>query len=234
MIFALTGAGISAESGISTFRSEGGLWNQEKVDDVATPEGFLRDPARIHSFYDGLHAMISAAKPNAAHDALARLERESGMPMTIVTQNIDDLHERAGSRNVIHIHGSIFRGYCDACGHDAGHKMGRLASEGACEDCGKPVRPDIVWFGEQIKHQLEIEDALRAAKIFLAVGTSGNVYPAADFARRAANRRARTIEFNLRKTEMSRKFRESRMGPAGSTLPLFVDAFLRDEAQRPK
>lgn len=225
-IFALTGAGISAESGVRTYRGDVGLWEDHAIDDIATFAGFVRDPALVLGFYDARHADIMAAAPNAAHEALARLEADGRYNLTVVTQNIDDLHERAGSRNVIHIHGEITGALCSKCGEPS-DAAGRLLHAGPCPSCGYRLRPDIVWFGEYPKRMDEIEAAFLAADTFLSIGTSGEVSPASEYARRARNRKLNCVEFNIRETDVSHYFRHSRKGPASLTVPAFVEAALR-------
>lgn len=228
MIVILTGAGISAESGIRTYRTDTGLWEEHRIEDVATPEGFARDPDAVNAFYDErLDSCLSAA-PNAAHIALARLERESRVPVTIITQNIDDLHERAGSRNVIHIHGRVGKPVCSRCRKALEGQ--RLVGCAPCPACGGGARADIVWFGETPMYLEEIAAAMSRVSIYMAVGTSGEVYPAAGFVKVAKKRKARRIEFNLTRTSVSNYFREDRRGPASQTVPAFVDALLREQA----
>lgn len=230
-IFVMTGSGISSESGIQTYRAAEGLWAQEKVEDVATLKGFRADPMRVLRFYDARLAEISAAEPNAAHLALAALEADGRHAVTLVTQNVDDLHERAGSRNVIHLHGEARKAVCSGCG-DWQENTGLVASP-RCGRCGHWMRPDIVWFGEDIKHLPEVEAAFLAADTYLSIGTSGEVWPAAGYARRARNRKYRCVEFNTRQTAVSHFFRESRKGPATSTVPAFVDVLLRNAPNFP-
>lgn len=225
-IFVLTGAGISAESGVRPYRSDVGLWEDHSVEDIATFAGFVRDPELVLGFYDARYADIKAAAPNAAHEALARLEADGRYNVTLVTQNVDDLHERGGSRNVIHIHGDITRTVCSKCG-ESYEAAGRLLTAGPCAACGYRIRPDIVWFGEYPKRMDEIEAAFLAADTFLSIGTSGEVAPASTYARRARNRKLTCVEFNLRETGVSHYFRYSRKGPASLTVPAFVEAALR-------
>lgn len=215
-IFILTGAGISAESGIQTFRGSTGLWEGQKVEDVASPAGFQRNPALVFEFYNVRRAKIREAQPNAAHLALARLENEFPGIVTIVTQNIDDLHERAGSRNVIHMHGEAMKARCRDCG-SVTPSVSTLDETNSCPICqgvGK-LRPHIVWFGEMPLFMDEIYLALSKADIFISIGTSGNVYPAAGFAEAASRHGIRTIEINPRTTEISPHFDEHLRGPAG-------------------
>jgi NAD-dependent deacetylase len=197
-IIILTGAGISAESGLATFRGPDGLWEGHRVEDVATPEAFVRDPVLVHRFYDARRANLATVEPNAAHRALARLDAEWPGELLIVTQNVDDLHERAGAKRLLHMHGELKSAWCRAC--DA-----RMAWEGgmgegpACPECGVAgrLRPDIVWFGEMPYEMERIDAALMEADLFVSIGTSGNVYPAAGFVQTARYVQARTLEMNL-------------------------------------
>ena len=220
-IFVLTGAGISAESGIRTYRKDAGLWEEHSLEDVATPAGFARDPLKVQAFYDARHAEIAAASPSAAHQALAALEQDGTYGVTIVTQNIDDLHERSGSTGVLHIHGRVTRAICAGCGEPL-DCAGRLVGAAPCPECGGRARPDITWFGETPQRLEEIEEAFLGADVFLAIGTAGEVWPAAGYARRARNRKLRCVEFNIRCTEISHYFREERRRPASTSVPLFV------------
>ena len=229
-IVILTGAGVSAESGIDTFRAEGGLWEQHRVEDVATPEAFARNPALVQGFYDARRAALDMVEPNAAHDALARLD--AGWPdseshsLLIVTQNVDDLHERAGANRVLHMHGRLRSALCAACGTRAEWR-GPLTDAPPCEACGAPaLRPDIVWFGEMPYEMPRIYEALAKADLFVSIGTSGAVYPAAGFVQEAAAYGARTLELNLERSEGSHWFDESRQGRAGELVPAWVDELL--------
>ncbi len=228
-IVILTGAGISAESGLGTFRDAGGVWTQVRLEDVATPEAFARDPAMVRAFYDARRAQARAAAPNPAHEALARLE--AARPDTlIVTQNVDALHERAGARNVIHMHGTLDGALCAACGHRWPWTPETMTETDACPGCGRGegVRPDVVWFGET-PHDLDrIADALDACDLFVAIGTSGAVYPAAGFVAEAAAAGARTLELNLERTEVSALFEETRTGRASELVPAWVSEVLGD------
>lgn len=227
-ILILTGAGISAESGLGTFRDAGGLWSQYDLSEVATPEGFARNPALVHDFYNARRRNAAEAIPNAAHAALARLERAMPGAVRIVTQNIDDLHERAGSTAVWHMHGRIFRARCAACAAEWDAPMAMRADD-PCPGCGRPAtRPDIVWFGEFPYHMEEIWDALREADLFVAIGTSGSVYPAAAFVQDAARAGARTLELNLDPSETVGDFAEARHGPASEIVPAWVAELLGD------
>lgn len=221
----LTGAGISAESGLATFRDADGLWNGYSIEDVATLQGYRCNPQYVLDFYNDRRKDVAAAEPNAAHYALTKLQ-QSNHKVTIVTQNVDDLHERAGSK-VLHMHGSLASAVCESCGHKQ-PATDHMSTNDPCMDCGElTVRPDIVWFGEEPHHMLDIDGELRRCDIFLAIGTSGNVYPAAGFVQ-VAKKKAHTIEFNLNRSEVSSKFRERIVGPAGETVPRWVDRFLEE------
>jgi len=226
-IVILTGAGISAESGLGTFRDEGGLWTRYDLADVATPEGFARDPALVHGFYNARRANCLDARPNAAHAALARLE--AALPagrIALVTQNIDDLHERAGSRAVIHMHGELLRALCADCGHRWAAPR-EMRADDPCPSCGAAAtRPDVVWFGEYPYHMDRIWQLLRVAGLFVSIGTSGSVYPAAAFVQDAARAGARTLELNLDPSDGVSDFDEARQGPAGELVPAWVDEVL--------
>lgn len=219
----LTGAGISAESGIRTFRASDGLWEDHRIEDVATPEAFQRDPALVQRFYNLRRADAARAQPNAAHQALARL---AGLcDLTLITQNVDDLHERGGSTGVIHMHGSLSGALCAACGHRWPAPM-VMSVEDTCPHCGKQVtRPDIVWFGEMPYQMEEIWAAVEQADIFAAIGTSGQVYPAAGLAQHARRHNAETIELNLASSAVSRDFTRRLIGPATQVVPAWVDEF---------
>ena len=219
-IAVLTGAGISAESGIRTFRATDGLWEDHRIEDVATPEGFRRDPVLVHRCYNMRRADAARARPNAAHRALAELARRH--EVTLITQNVDDLHERGGSPEVIHMHGSLLGALCAACGHRWPATL-VMRSLDACPHCGKPAtRPDIVWFGEIPYHMERIWAAVEAAEIFAAIGTSGQVYPAAGLAQHAHRNGARTIELNLAASAVSSDFDDLRTGPATEVVPAWV------------
>ncbi|MFA7588381.1 MAG: NAD-dependent deacylase [Novosphingobium sp.] len=225
-IVILTGAGISAESGIETFRDSGGVWERWKVEDVATPEAFARDPDLVHRFYDMRRAAVQTKDPNAAHRALARLDAEWSGNLLIVTQNVDDLHERAGSRRLLHMHGSLLNAWCLACNRRTPwHET--LIERPPCPACGTPaLRPDIVWFGEMPYEMDHIHDALCDADLFVSIGTSGAVYPAAGFVQTARDMGAQTLELNLESSQGSAWFHESRLGPASATVPQWVDEVL--------
>lgn len=235
-IVILTGAGVSAESGIDTFRDAGGLWEKHRVEDVATPEAFARDPDLVLRFYDMRRAAIQTKQPNAAHHALARLDREwqgEGRSLTIVTQNVDDLHDRAGeiagvsNERLIHMHGTHLTAWCLAC-DDRPEWREPLIDRPACPACGVAgqLRPDIVWFGEMPYHMQKIYHALNRADLFVSIGTSGAVYPAAGFVREARSNGVRTVELNLEPSQGSRWFDEARHGPATQIVPDWVDEIL--------
>ena len=226
-IVILTGAGISAESGVPTFRGPDGLWEGHRVEDVATPEAFARDPVLVQRFYDARRAALARVEPNPAHQALARLDREFGGELLIVTQNVDDLHERAGARRLLHMHGELKRALCTACGKS--HAWTADLIDGPpCPGCGAAkLRPDIVWFGEMPYEMDRIEAALAACDLFVSIGTSGAVYPAAGFVQTARYYgRARTLEINLEPSAGTGWFHEARHGPAGQLVPEWVDEIL--------
>jgi NAD-dependent deacetylase len=229
MIVILTGAGISQESGIATFRDSGGLWENEKIEDVATPEGFARNPDKVLNFYNARRRLLldHAIRPNAAHLALARLEKESIEPVLVVTQNVDNLHERAGTKNLLHMHGELFKARCVACRKVIQWEKDLSRSE-PCPECGKSetLRPHIVWFGEMPLYMAEIEEALSSCRLFVSIGTSGNVYPAAGFSRLARECGARTLELNLEPSAGAGVFQDSRYGKAGQVVPAWVDEWL--------
>jgi NAD-dependent protein deacetylase/lipoamidase len=223
----LTGAGISAESGLPTFRDAKGLWEGHRPEQVATPEAFERDPVLVHRFYNMRRAALGTVQPNAAHLALARLQREFPGKVTLVTQNVDDLHERAGSTEVIHMHGELLLSRCIHC-DDVRCWLGDLSTETLCPSCGQDggMRPYIVWFGEMPMHMVPIDKALRSADLFVAIGTSGLVYPAAGFVRLATGHGADTLEINSVGTEVSYQFRTHMIGPATQMVPKWVERLL--------
>ena len=228
-IVILTGAGISAESGLATFRGPDGLWEGHRVEDVATPEAFARDSDLVHAFYDARRANLARVQPNAAHQALARLDAAWSGELLIVTQNVDDLHERAGARRLLHMHGELSSAWCRAC--DARMKWtGEMGHGPACPGCGRAggLRPDIVWFGEMPYDMDRIDRALMDADLFVSIGTSGNVYPAAGFVQTARYVGARTLEMNLEPSLGSYLFDESRTGKAGELVPEWVEEVLND------
>ena len=221
-VVVLTGAGISAESGVPTFRDADGLWEGHRVEEVATPQGYDLQPDFVHRFYDARRAALAAVEPNPAHDALAELERYLGDDLVLVTQNVDGLHERAGSTRVVHMHGELRSALCRACG-------GRvpwtepLRHRPPCPRCGvTELRPDVVWFGEMPYEMDRILVAVEQADLFVSIGTSGAVYPAAAFVQWAAEAGARTLELNLVPSEGSFLFEEARHGPAGRLVPAWV------------
>jgi len=257
-IVILTGAGISAESGLQTFRAADGLWEGHRVEDVATPEAFVRDPALVHQFYDARRARLREVEPNSAHLALARLDAEWPGELLIVTQNVDDLHERAGARRLLHMHGELASGWCLAC--DGRFRWdGPMSSKSDCPErsrgtqegvstlrrrSGEPsldtnglnlcpacnasgmVRPDIVWFGEMPYEMDRIEAALMGCDLFVSIGTSGAVYPAAGFVQTAKYRGARTLEINLEPSQGSIFFDERRYGLASELVQKWVEELL--------
>lgn len=220
-IVILTGAGLSAESGLGTFRDEGGLWAQHRIEDVATPEGFARNPQLVHDFYNSRRAQATEATPNDAHHALARLQREFDGEVVIVTQNVDGLHEKAGS-SVIHMHGALAAALCASCDHRWPAPL-EMAPGQTCPSCGAPQgRPDIVWFGEMPYFMDEIAEHLAGCTVFAAIGTSGQVYPAAGFVQEAQYAGAETIELNLNATDISGAFNRHLIGPASEIVPQWV------------
>ncbi|MDZ3832485.1 MAG: NAD-dependent deacylase [Sphingopyxis sp.] len=226
-IVVLTGAGVSAESGIDTFRDGGGLWEQHRVEDVATPDAFVRNPDLVHRFYDARRAAIQTKAPNAAHDALARLDAGWTGELLIITQNVDDLHERAGAKRLIHMHGEHLNAWCTACDQRS-RWTAPLLDRPACPACGMVgyLRPDVVWFGEMPYHMDAIHHALNRADLFVSIGTSGAVYPAAGFVREARQSGARTLELNMEPSQGSHWFAEARHGPATHLVPQWVDQML--------
>lgn len=229
-IVVLTGAGISAESGIDTFRSAGGLWEQHRVEDVATPEAFARDPDLVLRFYDMRRENIQKAVPNAAHAALARLDQHWQGNLVIVTQNVDDLHERAGAQRLIHMHGEHLSAWCLEC-DERTRWHAPLIDRPACPSCGeRALRPDIVWFGEMPYRMDEIDRAISQCDLFVSIGTSGAVYPAAGYVRTARHFGARTLELNLDPSQGSIMFHECRMGRATDLVPAWVDEMLTHQA----
>ncbi len=255
-IVILTGAGISAESGLQTFRAADGLWEGHRIEDVATPEAFARNPALVQEFYDARRARLGEVEPNAAHVALARLDGEWPGDLLIVTQNVDDLHDRAGAKRLLHMHGELTSGWCLACdqrfpwsGPMSPYAVGpepvggpllavaekeqpfdKLRTNGfnLCPLCetAEMVRPDIVWFGEMPYEMDRIDAALMNADLFVSIGTSGAVYPAAGFVQTATYRGAATLEINLDPSQGSIFFDERRYGPAGVEVPKWVEEML--------
>lgn len=229
-IFVLTGAGVSAESGLGTFRDKDGFWARYDLSKVATPEGFARDPALVHAFYDARRRNLLETSPNPAHRALARLEAAlagRGDRLYLCTQNIDDLHERGGARAVVHMHGELLKARCLACAATPPWRadMGLDAACPACEARGR-LRPDVVWFGEAPLHMEQIADALAASDLFVSIGTSGSVYPAAGFVAEARAAGVPTCEVNLEPSENAWIFDERRYGPASEAVPAWVEELL--------
>ncbi|CAH2599590.1 protein-lysine deacetylase/desuccinylase [Rhodovastum atsumiense] len=225
-IVVLTGAGISKESGLATFRCEGGAWQQVRIEDVATPEGFSRNPQRVHDFYNARRAQLAEVTPNAAHLALAELDRHWPGDFLLITQNVDDLHERAGSRRLVNMHGSLRRARCLGC-EAVSPWEGNTTLDSRCPACGEVgiMRPDIVWFGEMPQQLERIYAALGQCELFLSIGTSGHVYPAAGFVAEVQGR-ARTVELNLEPSKGASLFDEVRQGPATELVPEFVAGLL--------
>jgi len=226
-IVILTGAGLSAESGLSTFRDKDGIWSRVRIEDVATPEAFVRNPAAVLEFYNNRRNLNRDVEPNAAHLALARLEAEYPGEVLTVTQNVDPLHEMAGTKNLIHMHGEISKVLCNHCGarHPRG---GDITVDQVCEACHRPggLRPDVVWFGEMPYRMNEIYRALDACDLFISIGTSGNVYPAAGFVAEARSVGARTVELNLEPSEGISMFDEAVHGKATEVVPAYVERLL--------
>jgi NAD-dependent deacetylase len=231
-IVVLTGAGISKESGIDTFRDADGLWTRVNLEEVATIEAWHRDKKKVLDFYNDTRRQFRAAhiEPNAAHRALARLDKEYGGEVVIVTQNIDPLHEQAGSRNILHMHGRDGEIRCMRCGQVSQSDID-LTPQSVCAKCQAvgELRPNIVWFGEMPQHMDEIHAALERCGLFLAIGTSGEVYPAAGFVLEVRRHRARahTVELNLEPTDNRDLFHEHIYGPATEVVPPYVERVLR-------
>lgn len=222
-IVILTGAGISAESGIDTFRDSGGLWENHSIEDVATPQGFARDPDLVLGFYDARREALAKVEPNAAHKALAKLEREFSGELLLVTQNVDDLHERGGSAQVLHMHGELKSALCTSCGVRSPWDAS-MSDRPPCPVCAAPtLRPDVVWFGEMPYQMRRIEEAMMGCNLFVSIGTSGAVYPAAGFVQQAKRLGARTLELNLEPSEGAPIFDEARHGPASELVPQWVE-----------
>jgi NAD-dependent deacetylase len=226
-IVVLAGAGISADSGVDTFRTAGGLWDRYDWREVATPEGFAANPSLVHEFYDARRAALPSVEPNAAHEALAALEARleaAGGRLTIVTQNVDDLHERAGSARVLHVHGELAKGECTAC-NAVSRWRGPMGTNAACSSCATTgtMRPHVVWFGEVPRFLDEAEAALAEAETFVSIGTSGSVYPAAGMVRAAQALGVRTVELNLEPSENADAFDEARYGRAAEIVPRWAE-----------
>lgn len=227
-IVVLTGAGISAESGVSTFRDKDGIWSKVDYRDVATPEGFARNPDLVHEFYNMRRGKMKDYQPNAAHVALADFERAFKGDFVLVTQNVDNLHERGGSRNLIHMHGTHLNVLCNNCGHRAPWEK-ELSTAVPCPACKSPgyLRPDVVWFGEMPYHMEKIYAALANCDLFISIGTSGNVYPAAQFVQEANRAGAHTVELNLEPSEGIDDFAEAIHGKATEIVPAFCKKLLQ-------
>jgi NAD-dependent deacetylase len=225
-IVILTGAGISAESGIRTFRDQDGLWEEHHIEEVATPEAFAQNPALVQRFYNLRRAQLKDpnVQPNAAHKALAQLEEIWEGNFLLVTQNVDNLHRRAGSKNLLHMHGRLDSVFCQFCDERLDWTED-LQTQHPCPNCGRlGMRPDIVWFGEMPHHMDEIYEALEKADYFVSIGTSGNVYPAAGFVQLAW--KAKKIEINMKDTGISSAFNSHLVGPATIEVPKFIQDFL--------
>jgi len=224
-IVVLSGAGISAESGLKTFRDSGGLWENHRIEDVATPEAWHRNRALVLRFYNERRKAMIEARPNPGHLEIASWEKYARV--SVITQNVDDLHERAGASRLLHMHGEHLNAWCTWC-DTRSRWNGPLADRPACPACGSHgLRPDVVWFGEMPYRMEEIYDQLAEADLFAAVGTSGNVYPAAGFVEEARRFGARTLEFNLEPSAVGRQFDDIRIGPASRTLPDWVAEVLK-------
>lgn len=234
-IVILTGAGISQESGLSTFRDKDGIWSKVRIEDVATPEAFARDPDRVDTFYNERRQgyLSGDIKPNAAHTALARLEQAYDGEVVLITQNIDNLHEEGGSRNVLHMHGELMKVRCQSC-EAVAEWTSDVTRQTPCPACTKTeLRPHIVWFGEMPFHMDEIEDALIRCRTFISIGTSGSVYPAAGFVALACrNPACRTIEVNTEPSQGAAYFQEARYGPATREVPILVSELIRSRLRR--
>ncbi len=230
-IVVLTGAGVSAESGMGTFRDKDGIWTRHRLEDVATPEGFARNPRLVHDFYNARRRALRDAQPNPAHFALARLEqtlRKAGSELMLVTQNVDNLHEKAGSHSLLHMHGELSRVMCSACG-TKGVWDEDLFTNTECWRCGAPgaLRPDVIWFGEMPYGMDDIYGRLGSCDLFVSIGTSGEVYPAAGFVHEARLAGAHTVELNLEPSTHARTFTEGRYGPATQIVDEWVTDLIR-------
>ena len=229
-IVVLTGSGISAESGVATFRDKDGVWARYDYREVATPEGFAANPALVHAFYNDRRRALPNVEPNAAHFALAELEQglaAQGGQLTLVTQNVDDLHERAGSQNILHMHGELNKAACAHCG-DIRQSSDDLSVDLDCTVCGRTggLRPYVVWFGEMPRFMDEAMEAIIAADLFVSIGTSGSVYPAAGFAGEARAAGVKAMELNLEPSENAGVFENSRYGHATKVVPAWVEEML--------
>lgn len=225
----LTGAGISAESGLSTFRSENGLWNNHRVEDVATIEAYFRNPDYVHDFYNNMRPELLKAQPNPAHLAISELQKKYPAQISVVTQNVDTLHEKAENKNIYHIHGQINQIVCMNCGH-VFETWGDITSQDKCEHCKAVgmLKPNIVFFGENLLYMNKVDNLLKSCDLFISVGTSGVVYPAAGFVQIAKMFGADTIELNMEKTSNNSLFDRHIYGPAGTTIPALVEELLQD------
>ncbi|WP_426416925.1 Sir2 family NAD+-dependent deacetylase [Aestuariirhabdus sp. LZHN29] len=223
-VVVLTGAGISAESGIRTFRASDGLWEDHPIEEVATPQGFAANPELVQSFYNQRRQQLLSGEvlPNPAHLALAQFEAKFDGEFLLVTQNVDDLHERAGSRALLHMHGELLKARCQHSGR-VREQTTALAVDECCDCCGEKgtLRPHIVWFNEMPFYMEEIYNALERCDLFVAIGTSGNVYPAAGFFDEAQRHGAHTVELNLEPSKVASGFAERRNGPASELVPEF-------------
>ncbi len=229
-IVILTGSGVSAESGVATFRDKGGIWAKYDYREVATPEGFAANPGLVHSFYNDRRRKLPTVEPNAAHVALAELEtglKARGGQLTLVTQNVDDLHERAGSENILHMHGELKKSTCAHCGEVCVCTVD-LSVDDICSACKQTggMRPYVVWFGEMPRFMDEAMSAILAADLFVSIGTSGSVYPAAGFAGEARSAGVPAMELNLEPSENAWIFEDSRYGPATKVVPEWVEEVL--------
>lgn len=225
----LTGAGISAESGLSTFRSENGLWNNHRVEDVATIEAYFRNPDYVHDFYNNMRPELLKAEPNPAHLAISDLQKKYPAQISVITQNVDTLHEKAKNKDIYHIHGQINQIVCMNCGHIF-ETWGDITSQDKCEHCGTVgmLKPNIVFFGENLLYMNKVDNLLKSCDLFISVGTSGVVYPAAGFVQIAKMFGADTIELNMETTSNNSLFDRHIYGPAGTTLPSLVNELLAD------
>ena len=228
-IVVLTGAGISAESGLATFRSANGLWNNHRVEDVATIEAFQRNPEYVHDFYNQMKPELLQAQPNAAHICLTKLQQAFPHQVSIITQNVDTLHEKAGNTDIYHIHGQINQALCLSCGHIL-ESWGDITTETACPHCTAVgfMKPNIVFFGENLLYMDKVDALLHRCDLFISVGTSGVVFPAAAFVQIAKQHGAETWEFNLENTSNNYYFDHHILGPAGTTLPRFVASLINE------
>ncbi|MFC7049322.1 NAD-dependent deacylase [Emcibacter nanhaiensis] len=228
-IIILTGAGVSAESGLDTFRDKGGIWEKYDLTQVATPEAFARDPDMVHEFYNLRRSAVKSVNPNAAHLALARLERDYPGEVLLVTQNVDDLHEKAGSRHLCHMHGELGKVRCTSC-REVMDWWDDLTTEAICPLCGKSgrLRPHIVWFGEMPFDLNKIGQFIETADLFISIGTSGTVYPAAGFVQAAMDAGAHTVELNREPSDGFSLFDETHYGPATEVVPQYVEKLLSE------